>query len=112
MHWDRSRALVIGGASFFGSALIDVLVGRGAKVRIELHPEMPMGPMNRVSDNSLRCELLGWEPQVKFMDELRRFADRYFWTKKPEEVAATVDQTLTERMPSAVSLSRDVATAD
>ena len=112
MHWDGSRALVIGRATFFGSALIDVLVGRGAKVRIELHPEMPMGPMNRVSNNSLRCELLGWEPQMKFRDGLRRTADWHFRTKKPEEVAATVDQTLTERMPSAVSVSRDVATAD
>jgi len=112
MHWDGSRALVIGRATFFGSALIDVLVGRGAKVRIELHPEMPMGPMNRVSDNALRCELLGWEPQVKFMDELRRFADRYFWTKKPEEAEAILGQMMTERMPSAVPLSRDVATAD
>ena len=112
MHWDRSRALVIGGASFFGSALIDVLVGRGGKVRIELHPEMPMGPMNRVSDNSLRCELLGWEPQVKFMDELRRFADRYFWTKKPEEAEAILDQMMAERMPTAVPLSKEAAIAD
>ena len=112
MHWDKSRVLVIGGASFFGPGLVDVLVGRGVKVRIEFHPEMPMGPMNRVSDNSLRCELLGWEPQMKFRDGLRRTADWYFRAKKPEEAAAILDRMLTERMPSAVPLSKKVATAD
>jgi nucleoside-diphosphate-sugar epimerase len=112
MHWDKSRVVVTGGASFFGSALVDVLVGGGAKVRIELHPEMPMGPMDRVSDISLRCELLGWEPQVKFTDGLRRSAGWYFWTKKPEEAAAILDQMLTERMPSAVLLSKEAAIAD
>ena len=71
-----------------------------------------MGPINRVSDNSLRCELLGWEPQVKFMDELRRFADRYFWTKKPEEAEAILDQMMAERMPTAVPLSKGAAIAD
>jgi len=71
-----------------------------------------MGPINRVSDNSLRCELLGWGPQVKFTDGLRRFADRYFWTKKPEEAEAILDQMMAERMPTAVPLSKEAAIAD
>jgi hypothetical protein len=74
--------------------------------------EMAIGPVNRATANSLARRLLGREHQMKFRDGLRRTADWYFRTKKPAEVAATVDQTLTERMPSAVSLSRDVATAD
>src|SRR6266516_6980233 len=34
MRWDQKRLVVTGGASFIGSALVDVLVGRGAKVRV------------------------------------------------------------------------------
>lgn len=34
MDWSRIRALVTGGASFIGSHLVDVLVARGATVRI------------------------------------------------------------------------------
>ena len=42
---------------------------------IELHPEMPTGPYNRVADNALSKQLLGWEPQVKFMDALQKTID-------------------------------------
>jgi len=112
MHGDKSRVLVTRGISIIGPALVDVFLGRGAKVRTGLHSGMSTGPMNRVAENYQARRFLGREPQMKFRDGLRRTADWHFRTKKPEEVAATVDQTLTERMPSAVSLSRDVATAD
>lgn len=64
---------------------------------IELHPEMPTGPLNRVADNSLAKMLLGWEPQVKFMDGLHRTTDWYFREKDREAVAASLAVRLTER---------------
>ena len=64
---------------------------------IELHPEMPTGPLNRVADNSLARMLLGWEPQVKFMDGLHRTIDWYFHEKDREAIAANLSERLTER---------------
>jgi nucleoside-diphosphate-sugar epimerase len=70
--------------------------------RLEFHPEMPTGPMNRVADNSLARKLLGWEPKVRFIDGLHRTIDWYFRTKKREEVARVLDRLLTERTPERV----------
>ena len=58
---------------------------------------MPTGPLNRVADNSLAKMLLGWEPQVKFMDGLRRTIDWYFREKDRETIAASLAVRLTER---------------
>jgi nucleoside-diphosphate-sugar epimerase len=69
----------------------------GHKAQIQLCPEMPTGPMNRVANNSLAKRLLGWEPQVKFVDGLHRTIDWYFSTKTREQVAAVLDHLLTER---------------
>jgi nucleoside-diphosphate-sugar epimerase len=69
----------------------------GRNARIELHPEMPTGPLNRVADNALARKLLGWEPQMKFMDGLHRTIDWYFSTKDPVQVQATLDHMLTGR---------------
>lgn len=66
-------------------------------LQIELHPEMPTGPMNRVADNSLAKKLLGWEPKVKFMDGLHATIDWYYATKDRAQVAANLEQRLTER---------------
>ena len=65
--------------------------------QIELHPEMPTGPMNRVADNALARGLLGWEPEVPFVEGLHRTIDWYFETKDPAEVAGRLELTLTER---------------
>jgi UDP-glucose 4-epimerase len=78
-------------------AVQQVLRLTGHQAEIELHPEMPTGPMNRVADNSRAKKLLGWEPQVKFMDGLRRTIDWYFATKDRKKVAAELDSLLTER---------------
>ncbi len=67
------------------------------KPKIELHPEMPTGPLNRVADNSLAKKLLGWEPQVKFMEGLHRTIDWYVATRKRDEVSAKLETMLTER---------------
>jgi nucleoside-diphosphate-sugar epimerase len=64
---------------------------------IELHPEMPTGPMNRVADNALAKLLMGWEPKVSFMDGLHRTIDWYFSSKDREHIAAGLEARLTER---------------
>ena len=78
----------------------EVLQYTGHKAAIKLQPEMPTGPMNRVADNSLAKRLLGWEPQVKFLDGLHRTIDWYFSTKDRAQVALILDQLLTERTAS------------
>lgn len=78
-------------------AVQEVLRYTGHKAGVELHPEMPTGPLNRVADNSLARTLLGWEPKVKFMDGLRRTIDWYFSTKEQEKVRPILDRILTER---------------
>ena len=75
----------------------EVLRYTGHPARIELHPEMPTGPLNRVADNSLARRLLGWEPQVKFMDGLHRTIDWYGRVKDRAQVLASLAGRLTER---------------
>ena len=74
-----------------------ILEYTGHNAKIELHPEMPTGPYNRVADNSLSKCLLSWEPGVKFKDGLKRTVDWYFSTKEREEVRETLEGKLTER---------------
>jgi len=78
-------------------AVREVLRYTGHNARIELHPEMPTGPLNRVADNSLAKKLLGWEPQVKFIAGLHRTIDWYFTTKDRDQVEAVLESVLTER---------------
>ena len=75
----------------------EVLRCTGHHATIELHPEMPTGPLNRVADNSLARRLLGWEPQVTFMDGLHRTIDWYFASKDRDLVASGLATRLTER---------------
>lgn len=75
----------------------EVLRYTGHQADLELHPEMPTGPYNRVADNSLARELLGWEPEMAFMDGLHRTADWYFGTHDREQVRAELANLLTER---------------
>jgi hypothetical protein len=112
MHGDKSRVLVTRGTSIISPALVDALLGPGAKVRTELHSGMSTRPMNRAANNLQSRGFLGREPQMKFREGLRRTAGWYFRTKKPEKAAAILDRMLTERMPSTVPLSKKVATAD
>jgi UDP-glucose 4-epimerase len=67
------------------------------QAEIKLRPDMPTGPLNRVADNRLARQLLGWEPRVAFQDGLRRTVDWYFATKDRQEVAANLGQRLTGR---------------
>jgi nucleoside-diphosphate-sugar epimerase len=69
----------------------------GYDPQIVLQPEMPTGPMNRVADNSLAKEILGWEPRVPFAEGLQRTLEWYFSTKDQAEVSAIFDRMLTGR---------------
>lgn len=75
----------------------EILRSMDHNARIELHPEMPTGPYNRVADNSLAKKLLGWEPQVMFMDGLHRTIDWYLSTKEKDQVSSALETLLTER---------------
>ncbi len=75
----------------------EILRYMGHSAQIEPHPEMPTGPYNRVAENSLAKNLLGWEPQVKFMDGLHRTIDWYVATKNKEQVSGYLEAMLTER---------------
>ncbi len=78
-------------------AVHEVLRYTGHDATIELHPEMPTGPLNRVADNTLARRLLGWESKVRFVDGLHRTADWYFRSKNREFVASNLMARLTER---------------
>lgn len=75
----------------------EVLRYTGHQAKIKLLPDMPTGPLNRVADNSLAKKLLGWEPQVGFIDGLHRTIDWYFSTKDRSQVKAILGRMLTER---------------
>ena len=70
---------------------------RATRPRSSSTPRCRPARMNRVADNALAKELIGWEPTVPFMDGLHRTIDWYFATKDPAEVAANLEASLTER---------------
>ncbi len=78
-------------------AVKEVLRYTKHNAKIVFRPEMPVGPLNRVADNSLAKKLLGWTPKTKFIDGLHKTIDWYFSTKNPEEVQKILGRMLTER---------------
>jgi nucleoside-diphosphate-sugar epimerase len=78
-------------------AVFETLRYTGRTVKIKFLPDMPVGPLNRVADNSLAKNLLGWEPRVSFMDGLHKTIDWYFSIKDKEDVRRILDKKLTER---------------
>jgi UDP-glucose 4-epimerase len=78
-------------------AVREVLRYTGHQAEIKLLPHMPTGPLNRVASNRLARELLGWEPQMKFMDGLHRTIDWYFSSRERETVSGYLAEMLTER---------------
>jgi nucleoside-diphosphate-sugar epimerase len=82
-------------------AVQEVLRYTGKDLEIELQPDMPTGPLNRVADNRRARELLGWEPEVAFIDGLHRTIDWYFATRNPADVRELLEQGgLIERKPT------------
>jgi nucleoside-diphosphate-sugar epimerase len=57
----------------------------------------PTGPYNRVCDNALSAEVLGWRPQVAFRDGLHRTIDWYVANKQRDEIAGHIDDLVLER---------------
>ena len=78
-------------------AVREVLAYTGHKAEIRFLLDKPVGPMNRVADNALAKRLLGWEPQIKFVDGLRQTIDWYFASKDRSAVGADLERKLTER---------------
>jgi len=64
---------------------------------IRLLPDMPTGPYNRVADNTLAKELLGWEPGSSFVEGLHKTIDWYWNAHSVEKVNQTLELKLTER---------------
>jgi len=94
-------------------AVSEVLRYTGHKAKMELHPELPTGPLNRVADNAVAKKVLNWEPKVRFVDGLHRTIDWYFSTHDRQKVAATLDELLTERVATkVVSQARQAVGAD
>ncbi len=75
----------------------EVLRYTGHKAQIKLEPDKPVGPLNRVADNELAKKLLGWEPEIKFMNGLRSTIDWYFKNKDRAKVSKILERMLTER---------------
>lgn len=67
------------------------------KAEIRTRLDMPVGPLNRVADNTLAKKLLGWTPKVAFRDGLERTIDWYYATKDRAEVQRIFNRLLTER---------------
>lgn len=78
-------------------AVREVLRYTGHEPRVEFQPEMPTGPLNRVADNRLSEQLLGWKPEVAFFEGLHRTIDWYFSTKDRTEVSRSLDAWLSTR---------------
>lgn len=78
-------------------AVHEIMDYTGFKAKVELRPEMPTGPVNRVADNALAKKILGWEPEVKFVDGLHKTIDWYFSSKNVAEVKKTLESKLTGR---------------
>lgn len=87
----------------------EILRYSGHRARIELHPEMPTGPMNRVADTRLARARLGWEPQVKFIDGLHRTMDWYFRTKRRDQVEAILGQISFDRVSRTIPETKHTA---
>ncbi len=70
---------------------------------LNFHPKVvyrknkPTGPYNRVCDNTLAKQLLGWQPKVKFSEGVVRTTDWYVSTKNEKFVRDHLSHILFER---------------
>lgn len=78
-------------------AVQEITKAFGYNPKIELHPEMPTGPLNRVAENSFAKSRIGWEPKVMFKEGLRRTIDWYVKSRTQETASSALETLLTER---------------
>lgn len=78
-------------------AVHEILRYTGHQADIKLLTHMPTGPLNRVASNKLAYDLLGWKPEVKFVDGLQKTIDWYYRTKNSESLELSFDHKLLER---------------
>ena len=78
-----------------------VLAYMGKNPDLVFDPTKPTGPYNRVCDLTLCRELLGWEPQIPFLDGLHATIDWYAETHDGAAVRENLEHMLTERQPRA-----------
>lgn len=64
----------------------------GHQADIVTRPDMPTGPLNRVADNTLARQTLGWEPRIPFREGLRRTVDWYLTARSPEQARCLLRQ--------------------
>ncbi len=69
----------------------------GYDATIETDPSRPTGPYNRVADNTLARELLGWSARVGFSEGLERTIQWYCSKHDPHEIRCELQQRLTGR---------------
>lgn len=69
----------------------------GYDATIKTNPSQPTGPYNRVSDNALARELLGWSPRVGFYEGLERTIQWYCNNHDMHEIRSELQRRLTER---------------
>jgi nucleoside-diphosphate-sugar epimerase len=73
-------------------AVHEVMRYTGHEAEIEFRLDLPTGPMNRVADNALAKRLLGWEPQIMFVDGLHKMIDWYYANHEVEQVRQTLQR--------------------
>lgn len=69
----------------------------GHDAAIETDPSKPTGPYNRVADNSLANELLGWSARVGFYDGLDQTIEWYCKNHDAQEIRNELQQRLVQR---------------
>jgi nucleoside-diphosphate-sugar epimerase len=72
------------------ATMVLALVGHQAE--IVTRPDMPTGPLNRVADNMLARNSLGWVPNVVFQAGLQRTVDWYISSKTSEDARRLLRQ--------------------
>ena len=74
-----------------------IIARAGYDGAIRTDPSMPTGPYNRVADNTLAREMLGWSARVGFYEGLERTIQWYGENHDVDEVRHDLQRRLTER---------------